>query len=294
MEKPARFIQDSLGNYWMTLVVNLFNFVVMLATLYKAIIKKQPIGIFIILLLVLSIAGFIIINGYSLVVRKKNQSLREVMSHLHKINHYYRDVLHTVFHVETPNMDSKAIELEMRQTLAKVCRSIERIFQNLCAGKECLASVKLIKKKSDGRYVAETYARSEEDCERDKDTPTEYEINTGKNTAFDVALTFRRAGERSYFYSGDLKADADIEKYYNERTNYLKFYKSAIVVPIRYLDYNKIGMPNASDDIGFLSIDTKSRNRLEEGYQVELLAALADQIYNFYCLMRGKYSVPGQ
>ncbi len=67
MEKPARFIQDGLGNYWMTLVVNLFTLAMMLSTLYKAAIKEQPIGIFIILLLVLSIAGFIIINGYSLV-----------------------------------------------------------------------------------------------------------------------------------------------------------------------------------------------------------------------------------
>jgi hypothetical protein len=78
--------------------------------------------------------------------------------------------------------------------------------------------------------------------------------------------------------------------YRNERQDWKNFYRSAIVVPIRFVNRPAVG-PVVSDDIGFLSVDTKSTHRLNDDYHLEYLAGLADQMYNFMSLMRGKYAV---
>jgi hypothetical protein len=43
--------------------------------------------------------------------------------------------------------------------------------------------------------------------------------------------------------------------------------------------------------LGFLAVDTMSENRLNNTYQMQMLAAYAHQMYNFMSLMRGKYSL---
>ena len=67
-----------------------------------------------------------------------------------------------------------------------------------------------------------------------------------------------------------------------------RYYKSAIVVPV-----NCTGVPEKPkrNDIGLLCVDSKSRNRLNDSYHVEIMAALAYQMYNFISLMRGEYAV---
>src|SRR5262249_51871369 len=115
----------------------------------------------------------------------------------------------------------------------------------------------------------------------------QFRLKTGENTAFDQALRYT-AGRTNHFFAADLNVD---KMYRNERQDWKEFYQSAIVVPIRYVDPAKIGQADASDDIGFLAVDTKSRNSLNGGYQVELLASFADQMYNFMSLMRGKFGV---
>jgi len=57
------------------------------------------------------------------------------------------------------------------------------------------------------------------------------------------------------------------------------------------MDGSRLGQPDQSQDLGFLCVDTLSRNRLNEGYHVELMSAFADQMYNFLSLMRGRYTV---
>jgi hypothetical protein len=133
--------------------------------------------------------------------------------------------------------------------------------------------------------------RSETNCKRDEGRPEVFELLTGQNTAFDRCMECN-PGTTSHFFSADLIKDRKEGRYSNQRTNWEKFYVSAIVVPIRYVNVERLGQPRASDHIGFLAVDTMSTNRLNGTYHVELLAAFADQVYNFMSLMRGKYSVP--
>lgn len=123
--------------------------------------------------------------------------------------------------------------------------------------------------------------------ERDRDERT-FEVGTGRNTAFDESLVVRADGAPSHFFSGDLNKERD---YCNERQDYGRHYKSAIVVPIRSIDRDKKGTGAEFTLIGFLCIDTKSRNRLNDGYHVQILTSLAEQMYNYISLMRGRYTV---
>ena len=97
-------------------------------------------------------------------------------------------------------------------------------------------TVKLITRHPDGKNRCHTHARSATGTERDQ-TITEYEIDTGKNTGFD-----------------DLVKDASEGKYMNERPDWRRFYRSAIVVPIRYAEPMAIGAPGALNEIGFLAV----------------------------------------
>ena len=62
------------------------------------------------------------------------------------------------------------------------------------------------------------------------------------------------------------------------------------MVPLRARPCNIANGGNVEgDDIGFLCIDSDSRYRLNGGFHVEILAAFADQLYNFFSFMRGTY-----
>jgi hypothetical protein len=129
--------------------------------------------------------------------------------------------------------------------------------------------------------------RNEEESVRDSYPIHLYKINTGENTAFDQALKYSCDGP-SHFFSADLRKE---KKYKNERQNWQTFYKSAIVVPIRFIYPDKIGHKDYSHDIGFLCVDTLAPNRLNNRWHLELLSAFADQLYNFICLARGLYNL---
>lgn len=62
-------------------------------------------------------------------------------------------------------------------------------------------------------------------------------------------------------------------------------------LPIRAVKQGHRGNPDGYDDVGYLCLDTMSQNRLNGTYHVQLMAAFADQMYNFISLMRGKYVV---
>ena len=61
-------------------------------------------------------------------------------------------------------------------------------------------------------------------------------------------------GETSHFFSADLVKD-EANSCRNERPNWEQFYRTAIVVPIRFIDRHKVGQPEVSDHIGFLAVD---------------------------------------
>ena len=224
---------------------------------------------------------------YSIRVRQENRAFRLLMEKLHKINHDYRDILCQTFGgKENPKEPHPGRAKQELQALSSVCQTASKIF-NSFTHSDCMVTIKLITKKNDGTAIATTHLRSESICQRDNYEPKEFVINRGQNTAFDKAIQVI-PGRVSRFYSPDLEKE---KNYRNQRDDWHRFYRSTIVVPIRYVDPTKRGRSDASDDIGFLSVDTMSVNRLNDGFHLQYLAALADQMYNFMSLMRGKFSI---
>ncbi len=240
--------------------------------------SAQPIALFLVVTLI-----YVVVTGSALRVLDDNRKLKEVANNFREINSIYRDRLFSAFYGDKPVKDrSQLIDIE-KTTLTSVCQRISQIFTKL-TGRNCVATVKLLTEENGKIYVT-TYARSETDSERDKANPKRFEVNTGRNTAFDEALMPNSTGHITHFYSADLRIH---KNYVNERPNWEKYYQSAIVVPIRCLG---VEGKSEREDIGFLCVDTKSRNRLNNTHHVVMMAALADQMYNFMSLMRGKYTV---
>jgi len=224
---------------------------------------------------------------YSLKVRSENVALRDIASTFNEINHIYRDSLKDMFGGNNPVDNPEDLLVEEERVLRSVCQRIENIFVRV-TNRNCMVTIKLLLKETDGRYFAHTYVRSLENCPRDKPERRKYQVGTGANTTFDKALQKCPNGIPSHFFSPDLTRE---EGYCNERQHYDKIYRSAIVVPIRGVNKGKEGTNEEYDMIGFLCVDTKSTHRLNDGYHLQMVSSLAGQMYNFMSLMRGKYTV---
>jgi hypothetical protein len=220
-------------------------------------------------------------------LQRENENLKNCATTIHQINHCYRDVLHDVFG-QTNFKDTK--ETIEQKALKTACEKIAEMF-SLLVGEKCIATVKLTTKHEEDKYKCHTLARSESDSERDRPS-IDYEIDTGKNIAFDTARRYNTRGP-SCFFSADLDKDFLDGKYSNERTGWQRFYKSTIVVPIRYVDYRSVGSNHALNELGFLTIDTMVTYKLNDNFHVQYLAGFADQMYNFMSLMREKYCLMG-
>ncbi len=250
--------------------------------------KLQPSAIVWSALVLVALIFLSAISIYSIRVRQENIQFRQFIKILHRINHDYRDMLSAAFkhqpHEFTGSEYSDFLKKSEKDTIRSVCQKIAKVYTAFTHS-DCTVTVKLITRVSE-KIVCETHERSEEKCARDTQQKL-FEINTGANTAFDKALMYAD-GAVSHFHSSDLTKDSS---YRNQRDHWSDFYKSTIVVPIRSVDLAKLGSKNASSDIGFLCVDTLSPNRLNNTWHHELLAAFADQMYNFMSLMRGEYQL---
>jgi hypothetical protein len=283
-------VQEWLETTWVVIALAALAFVADMSAVY-VLVKPIGFGIRTTLVSVGAVCTFLLLAGvaYSVRVRQTNLRLRGIPGVAHRINHEYRDVLSQVFGTEILPPEHKRVQSELR-TIESTCQRVAQIFSVLTQ-QPCTVTVKLIRNEN-GVSVCETYARNETSCHRDQMRPRTFQIGTGVNTAFDEALKIQPNGQTAHFFSPDLKKEPN---YNNERgIAWERLYKSGIVVlvPIRYVNPLLIGQPGASDHIGFLSVDTLSTHVLNGSYHVELLASFADQMYNFMCLMRGKYAVP--
>jgi hypothetical protein len=239
-------------------------------------------------LVIVGISLFLLALLYTIYIRQENDALRDMSTNLHIINHNYRDIIHSTFAANNPIGSRRDLVKIEREVLHATCQRISEIFTRLLHGRPCVVTVKLITTGTHGARICKTYIRSDANCERERYGPDEFQVGTNKNTALDTALMLPEPGKCAHFHSADLTAD---HHYQNERAHWQNFYRSAIVVPIRYVDNRRIGHPDASQDLGFLSVDTLSRNWLNNGSHVQLLAAFADQMYYFMSLMRGRFNL---
>lgn len=234
-------------------------------------------------------AFFVLLLGifYSIQIRLENKALRDIAATFNEINEIYKGSLKGVFgKFERRSVDVVDFFAEEEKVLRSVCQRIQNIFSRVTTC-DCMVTVKLHVTK-DGLGFAETYVRGIENCIRDIPSSVKYEVGTGKNTAFDEALIKKPAGIPSHFFSPDLTKE---KNYANERPHFGNFYQSTIVVPIRGVNRGDEGKSSEYDLIGFLTVDTKSVNKLNGGYQLQMVCSLASQMYNYISLMRGKYSV---
>lgn len=284
MNIPEKLVHQFARNNYVTalsLIVSFISFGVVMRDILDGTTPK--IGS--ILSLVVAILFFTAVNIYSLKVRNDNRILQEIAKYFREINTNYREALFTSFWGERETLLLDDRLLAEKNTLKVVCQTIARIFTKLLYGKECTVTVKLLTKEDDGILYATTYVRNHESSERDIDDHWKYEVNTGKNSGLDQALKNSPAGKLSYFHSADLSKETE---YSNQRSDYLDWYKSTIVVPIRCP--LRRGEREAQN-YGFLTIDTMTRHRLNNGYHVVMLSSLAEQMFNFMALMRGDYKI---
>ena len=226
---------------------------------------------------------FVSVSVRAFFIIRDNRALRDVAEHFRQINSLYRDKLFALFHFTNPlTRREELIETE-KSTVRAVCQKIAKIYSNIAA-KDCLVTVKLLTQEGNDTYVT-TYARSEDDSERDKADPKKFDVGHNQNTAFDMAARDDTTGSIPCFHSANLLKH---KNYNNQRPNWQRFYKSAIVVPIRCPAGTQ---GRKREDLGFLCVDSKSKNRLNGDHHVVMLASLADQMYNFMSLMRGNYTV---
>lgn len=226
---------------------------------------------------------------YSIRVRTENIALRSISEIFFDINQIYKNKLRENFGGECPVTNPEDLLAEEKLVLSGVCQRIENIYSRVI-NRNCMVTVKLVTQEND-RLYAHTYVRSQDLCDRDNPSRIKYAVQTGENTAFDEALKKRPDHRPPHFFSADLVKDEKEGRYSNQRQHFERYYKSAIVVPIRGANKGKEATSSEFDLVGFLCIDTLSVNHLNSGYHLYMLSALASQMYNFISLMRGKYIV---
>ena len=285
MNLPSKVVHMIAVNLW-TVIISTVS--VIIVTGYKIIYDRFYSETFAITPIISFMVITVLYTAISITairVISDNQKLKKVANDFREINSIYRDTLFSTFYRNSyPKERYKLIDIE-RTTVTSVCQRISRIFTRL-TGVDCVVTVKFLIKEDNGSIFARTYTRSENDSERDKADPKKFKVAHRQNTAFDEALKPNTTGKIPHFYSGDLQKH---KYYFNQRPNWNEYYQSAIIVPI--FCSGVVHEKSERDDVGFLCVDTKSKNRLNNSHHVTMMAALADQMYNFMSLMRGKYTV---
>lgn len=226
---------------------------------------------------------------YSVKIRAENIALRGISEEFFEINQIYREKLRELFNSDDPVTNAVELLDEEELALKAICQRIGNIYSRI-TNRKCMVTVKLVTIENEQCY-AHTYVRNQELCPRDSLERIRYSVGTGDNTGFDVALAKRPNGLPPHFYSPDLQRMERQNEYFNQRPHYYRHYRSTLVVPIRGSRIGKESSEREFDLIGFLCVDTLSINRLNNGYHLYMLSALASQMYNFMSLMRGRYTV---
>lgn len=277
MNKANRQLSNFAENPWFIISGGIASIVSLLFYLYE---KYDPrFGKISSILLFLSLGILFIGYIYSIKVRAENKALKDISQQLSEINFIYQHHFSEVLHKTAEKITREKLVDAERRVLEAICQRIENIYSRL-TGRNCLVTIKLVTQAGE-KKIAHTYVRSQSTCPRDLTGSPDYSVNTGTNTAFDQSLLSTADGRPSHFFSADLTHLQKIGKYANERQNFAKFYRSALVVPIRN--------EKTKSHVGYLCVDTMAKNRLNDNNHLYLLSGFSYQIYNFMAIMRGTY-----
>jgi len=224
---------------------------------------------------------FAIIAFFALMLHKENAKLKSIASTFTDINYLYKASLKSVLKCEK-EYTKEDLMFEEKSVLGAVCQRIEDIFTTVI-NRKCMVTVKLLIEEDEKKY-AYTYTRSKDKCQRDQQgLIKKYLIGPSHNTGFSEAITKKSASEIRYYFSPDLTKE---KNYFNERQKYTDHYRSVLVVPIAAINQDSIDTDRELDLLGFLCVDTKSINRLNDNYHLFILSSLASQMYNYMTFMR--------
>ena len=230
--------------------------------------RAQAISIYVVpALLVFSILAFGFFSVALYDAFQSQKALRRMCYTRHEISHVYRDE-HGKQNLSLSRRDSAAESkarhgFRERDTIGIVNQKIANMFREVLRV-ACTVETYLC---TPGPETCIVVARSERGNQRDK--YDDFVFTVEKNTAFAEARK-ERSDTTSHFLCGDLVSLSRNGEYKDER-EWHRIYQSRLVIPIRYRD----------QELGFLSLDTKSRHRINHTDHVEILASLADDMYVF-------------
>jgi hypothetical protein len=286
MKHEVRILKQALSHdlsVWISSIILAVLAGVFLARLYPAGDYSQ-IHVFI---AVMAFLVWFFATAYSVSIRRQNKILGKLPETVRIINHGYRVSLESLFGNNREPTVQEFFEEELR-VLNLVCFELA-LYYSILIRNRCTVTVKFITEGNDiDSYACQTVACSDHfGGLRDGDFGAKkYYIK--ENTAFLKALDNKNIGI-SYFHSYDLRKIPP-DKYSNKRGNWNELYWSTIVVPIKGLMKNERNL-DESNLIGFLAVDTKSANYLNNSTHVRLLSAMADQMYNYVSLISGSYKL---
>lgn len=282
MNIAFKIVERSANHPIFTVIAGLSSIVSLLWLIYEKLTDGYGITIPLIIFIV-SIVLTTVISLYAFTIKPDDRAMRKLANVTFDINRIYSNELNTHFSGEHPNTDISSLIESERNALSAVCQRVSSMFSVL-TGKECIVTIKLISTDGPNKMFAHTYIRSIARSERDDRNMQKYDINTGANTAFDIAL-MPRSGNPPHFHSSNLLKERG---YTNQRPDWSRYYKSTIVVPIGFVTRNS---KSSTNTLGFLCIDTKSINVLNDDSHVLFMSSFATQMYNFMSLMRSQHSI---
>lgn len=304
--KDKRTIIKNEAGYWLGV------FSALITIIYAPFVKIVPIWAWIVWLIVIGLTIIVIAFKLAMFIRKSVASKSElqefynkkISSEIHMCHDQYKECseeIHKFFHNIRDNLCSISFNCDnsnyLEQILRNACSDIEAIFNKLWKNQKVSVCIKHIitEKQMDKdfrQWKIETIARSSSTRQsRNKNNKKPVLITDNSDFMIIISPDF----EDSVFSCMDLtKVKKEFQETYNEvyrnsTKDFLKYYKSTIVVPIR-VQVDKMN-PQLRESwienidyhlIGFLCIDTEDVfsgyvSQFDSG--IELAKALADILY---------------
>lgn len=222
-----------------------------------------------------------IVGVYKLV--KQNQAYKSTFDNIHELNHLYRQTLAgttaKLIPVDSNNHEriNNVLLSAERDTLRSAVRIISGIFNKLTS-RDTTTTIWLFDNETNvcNEYIS---CKDNENALRKKSSRETYDVS--ENDAFSNCK--EAEGKCCHFLASNLKKLRKRKRYKDQRTNNGEFYQAILTVPIRYVHENN------ENRIGYLQIDQKAANYLNNVEHLFILAACADQMYNFLSIIRRNF-----
>ena len=213
----------------------------------------------------------------------ENKRYKSTFDLFHEINHVYRQALAgstakllSINSSERQKINEILLTAE-RDTLNSVVRLVSSIFNRL-TNRDTTTTIWLYDTvtRQCSEYIS---CKDNISSQRERNTRKSYDFNDNDF----LAKCVHKEGKCCHFFDSNLKKARKLRKYADQRPNNDQIYQAILTVPIRYVNDGQEHI------IGYLQIDQKSANHLNNVEHLFILAACADQMYNFFSIIRKNF-----